>query len=60
MKRYVQRQFMKLMSGRLSIQELTFAREYRGMHNYKQSACVPALHIARYNLYVIFLFKIFI
>jgi DNA polymerase zeta len=46
-KQYVQRQFAKLVAGRLSVQELTFAREYRGMNNYKPAACVPALQLAR-------------
>eukprot|EP00794_Sanderia_malayensis_P000337 gene337-969_t len=46
-KKYVQRQFTKIMEGRISIQDLTFAKEYRGMKNYRPSACVPALSIAR-------------
>lgn len=49
-KQYVQRQFSKLISNRLSIQELTFAREYRGLKNYKPAACVPALQLAKYNV----------
>ncbi|XP_065226128.1 DNA polymerase zeta catalytic subunit [Planococcus citri] len=46
-KQYVQRQFTKLIAGRISIQELTFAREYRGMNSYKPAACVPALQLAK-------------
>ncbi|XP_065057667.1 DNA polymerase zeta catalytic subunit-like isoform X2 [Rhopilema esculentum] len=45
-KKYTERQFTKIMEGRVSIQDLTFAKEYRGMKNYKPGACVPALAIA--------------
>ncbi|KAG8223006.1 hypothetical protein J437_LFUL000714 [Ladona fulva] len=46
-KLHVQRQLGKLLSGRLSLQELTFAREYRGAAGYRPGACVPALQLAR-------------
>ena len=48
-KRYVQRQLRKVMEGRVSLQDLTFAKEYRGMASYKPGACVPALELARYQ-----------
>ena len=47
-KKYVERQFTKIMEDRVSIQDFTFAKEYRGMKNYRPGACVPALSIARY------------
>ncbi|KAK3703107.1 hypothetical protein QZH41_012654 [Actinostola sp. cb2023] len=47
-KRYVQRQFRKVMEGRISLHDLTFAKEYRGMSSYKPAACVPALELARF------------
>lgn len=46
-KKYVQRQCSKLMEGRASIQDFTFAKEYRGMKSYKPGACVPALELTR-------------
>lgn len=46
-KKYVQRQCTKLMEGRASLQDFTFAKEYRGMKNYKPGACVPALELTR-------------
>ncbi|XP_054272954.1 DNA polymerase zeta catalytic subunit [Macrosteles quadrilineatus] len=46
-KRYVCRQFTKVMSGRISVQDLTFAREYRGAAGYRPGACVPALELAK-------------
>uniref|UniRef100_A0A1B6DGY7 DNA polymerase n=4 Tax=Clastoptera arizonana TaxID=38151 RepID=A0A1B6DGY7_9HEMI len=46
-KKYVTRQFSKIILGRISIQELTFAREYRGAGGYKPGACVPALELAK-------------
>jgi DNA polymerase zeta len=47
-KDYVSRQLIKIISGRLSLQELIFAKEYRGLSGYKPGACVPALKLARY------------
>ncbi|XP_066995085.2 uncharacterized protein PolZ1 [Anabrus simplex] len=46
-KNYVQRQFSKLLQGRTNLQDLIFAREYRGMAGYRPGACVPALELAR-------------
>ncbi|XP_020712100.2 DNA polymerase zeta catalytic subunit [Athalia rosae] len=46
-KNYVTRQLGKVLSGRASIQELTFAKEFRGLQGYKASACVPALELTR-------------
>ena len=46
-KKYIEGQFTKIMEERVSIQDFTFAKEYRGMTNYKPGACVPALAIAR-------------
>lgn len=46
-KRYVQSQMRKITSGRISLQELTFAREFRGLHGYRPGACVPALELTR-------------
>lgn len=46
-KKFVQRQFRKLMEERVSIQDFIFAKEYRGMKSYKPTACVPALELAR-------------
>ena len=46
-KKYVQRQCSKLMEGGASIQDFTFAKEYRGMKSYKPGACVPALELTR-------------
>ncbi|CAL4064009.1 unnamed protein product, partial [Meganyctiphanes norvegica] len=46
-KSYVQRQFVKLLQGRASIQDLIFAKEYRGARGYRPGACVPALTLAR-------------
>lgn len=46
-RRYVLRQFNKLFAGQISIQDLTFAKEYRGAASYRPGACVPALELAR-------------
>lgn len=46
-KQYVQRQLLKVLQGRVSLQDLTFAKEYRGARGYRPGACVPALHLAR-------------
>ncbi len=46
-KAYVQRQLAKIVSGKISLQELTFAREFRGLHGYRPGACVPALELTR-------------
>ncbi|XP_033741299.1 uncharacterized protein LOC117328070 [Pecten maximus] len=49
-KRYVQTQCRKLMEGKVSLQDLVFAKEYRGMAGYKPGACVPALEISKKSL----------
>lgn len=46
-KKYVLRQFHKIIAGRISIQDLTFAKEYRGASGYKPNACVPALVLSK-------------
>nr|KAF6341938.1 REV3 like, DNA directed polymerase zeta catalytic subunit [Myotis myotis] len=46
-KQYVQRQCMKLMEGKASMQDFIFAKEYRGSSSYKPGACVPALELTR-------------
>ncbi len=46
-KTFVQRQCQKMLEGRMGIQDLVFAKEYRGMTGYKPGACVPALEIAK-------------
>ncbi|XP_062857832.1 DNA polymerase zeta catalytic subunit isoform X2 [Trichomycterus rosablanca] len=46
-KQYVQRQCVKILEGRASLQDLTFAKEYRGSASYKPGACVPALELTR-------------
>lgn len=46
-KLYVTRQFDKILRQKISIQDLTFAKEFRGWNNYKTNACVPALELTR-------------
>lgn len=46
-KRYICRQFAKILSGRANIQDLVFAKEFRGLNGYKPGACVPALELTR-------------
>ena len=46
-KQYVQNQLRKISSERVSLQELTFAKEFRGLHGYRPGACVPALELTR-------------
>lgn len=46
-KSYVTRQLDRVLRGRVSIQDLTFAKEFRGLQGYKSSACVPALELTR-------------
>lgn len=47
MKLYVTRQFDKILRRKISIQDLIFAKEFRGLQGYKASACVPALELTR-------------
>ncbi|XP_058881813.1 DNA polymerase zeta catalytic subunit-like isoform X1 [Acipenser ruthenus] len=46
-KQYVQRQCLKVLEGKASMQDLTFAKEYRGSNSYRPGACVPALEVTR-------------
>lgn len=46
-KQFVQRQCVKVLEGRASVQDLTFAKEYRGAGSYRPGACVPALELTR-------------
>ena len=48
-KSYVTRQCGRILNGRVSIGEYTFAREYRGKSGYRPGACVPALELTRYS-----------
>ena len=44
---YLLNQFRKIHSGLLGQEEMTFAREFRGLRGYKPTACVPALELTR-------------
>ncbi|KAM5164365.1 DNA polymerase zeta catalytic subunit [Mantella aurantiaca] len=46
-KQYVQRQCLKLLEGKASMQDLIFAKEYRGSFAYRPGACVPSLELTR-------------
>ncbi|XP_017877316.1 DNA polymerase zeta catalytic subunit [Ceratina calcarata] len=46
-KLYVTRQFDKILRQKISIQDLTFAKEFRGLRGYKPNACVPALELTK-------------
>uniref|UniRef100_A0A4W6BS74 DNA polymerase zeta catalytic subunit n=1 Tax=Lates calcarifer TaxID=8187 RepID=A0A4W6BS74_LATCA len=46
-KQFVQRQCVKVLDSRASMQDLTFAKEYRGSGSYRPGACVPALELTR-------------
>lgn len=46
-KAYICKQFVKILSGRINVQDLTFAKEFRGIGGYKPGACVPALELTR-------------
>ncbi|KAM3602464.1 uncharacterized protein V6R79_004647 [Siganus canaliculatus] len=46
-KQFVQRQCLKVLDSRASMQDLTFAKEYRGSGSYRPGACVPALELTR-------------
>lgn len=46
-KQYVCRQFSKIITGRINLQDLIFAREFRGLNGYRPGAMVPALEIAK-------------
>lgn len=49
-KRFVKLQLSKILAERVSPQDFIFAREFRGLHGYQPSACVPALEITRRQL----------
>ncbi|XP_035205983.1 uncharacterized protein LOC118181018 isoform X2 [Stegodyphus dumicola] len=49
-KKYVQKQFSKLLNGQASLIDCIFAKEYRGISGYRPGACVPALEIAKKRL----------
>ncbi|XP_028996460.1 DNA polymerase zeta catalytic subunit isoform X2 [Betta splendens] len=46
-KQFVQHQCAKVLDGRASMQDLTFAKEYRGSGSYRPGACIPALELTR-------------
>jgi DNA polymerase zeta len=46
-RKYLVRQFKKLLAGQTPLQLLTFAKEYRGARGYRPGACVPSLQLAR-------------
>lgn len=48
-KQYICRQFTKILSGRANVQDLVFAKEFRGIRGYKPGACVPSLELTRYG-----------
>jgi DNA polymerase zeta len=45
---FVQRQFTKIIENRASLQDLTFAKEFRGLGGYRPGAVVPALELTRF------------
>ncbi|XP_055316014.1 DNA polymerase zeta catalytic subunit isoform X2 [Sitodiplosis mosellana] len=51
-KRYICKQFTKILSGRANVQDLIFAKEFRGVNGYKPGACVPSLELTRAALQV--------
>lgn len=48
-KQFVQRQCVKVLEAKASMQDLTFAKEYRGRSSYRPGTCVPALELTRYT-----------
>ena len=46
-KSYVQRQFKKLIDGKVNIQDYTFAKEYRGREYYRPGGSAPALELTK-------------
>uniref|UniRef100_A0AAR2L5Y1 DNA polymerase zeta catalytic subunit n=1 Tax=Pygocentrus nattereri TaxID=42514 RepID=A0AAR2L5Y1_PYGNA len=46
-KQYVQQQCVKVLEAKVSLQDLTFAKEYRGSASYRPGACIPALELTR-------------
>lgn len=49
-KAYVQRQFSKVLEGRVDLNDYTFAKEYRGRQYYRPGAAVPALELTKYEI----------
>lgn len=49
-KAFICKQFVKVLSGRMNVQDLIFAKEFRGVGGYKPGACVPSLELTRYEL----------
>lgn len=46
-KKYTIRQFSKILQGNINMQDLIYAKEYKGRHGYRAGACVPALELAK-------------
>lgn len=46
-KSYICNQFTRLIGGQINVQDLTYAKEFRGVNGYKPTACVPALELTR-------------
>lgn len=46
-KQYVNREFTKIIGGKVNLNDLTFAKEFRGLSGYKPNASVPALQLTR-------------
>lgn len=46
-KSYTQRQFGKVLEGRVDLRDYIFAKEYRGRHYYRPGASVPALELTK-------------
>jgi DNA polymerase zeta len=46
-KEYICRQFTKILTEKVNIKDLIFAKEFRGINGYKFGACVPSLELAR-------------
>ncbi|XP_065184530.1 uncharacterized protein LOC135815197 [Sycon ciliatum] len=46
-KQFIQQQCVKLLQGKVNLQDLIIAKEYRGMATYQPTACVPCLEITR-------------
>ena len=46
-KAFVQRQCVKILQGKVNLQDLIMAREYRGMATYKPTASVPCLQLTK-------------
>lgn len=40
---------MKVLEAKASMQDLTFAKEYRGSGSYRPGTCIPALELTRYT-----------